>query len=281
MDPQRAARFPFVPQDTPPLAIERTEDVWLIRDNGDRILDAGGGAIVTNIGHGRADVARAAARLEADDEFLDAARGWARDTGAWILLGSIVVKSETPARADGKPMLANRSILLNADGETVARFDKIHMFDVELGEGEVYRESEAYAPGTDMVLADTPWGKLGMTVCYDLRFAHLYRKLAKAGADFLSIPSAFTQPTGRDHWEILLRARAIETGCFVFAPAQTGNHEGGRKTYGHSLAVDPWGRVLADGGEEIGIVTAEIDPDAVVVARRKMPSLSHDREFFV
>ncbi|MBT6086768.1 MAG: carbon-nitrogen hydrolase family protein [Rhodospirillaceae bacterium] len=247
--------------------------------------DAGADLIMTpetsNMMEPDRDVARAAARLEADDEFLDAARGWARDTGAWILLGSIVVKSETPARADGKPMLANRSILLNADGETVARFDKIHMFDVELGEGEVYRESEAYAPGTDMVLADTPWGKLGMTVCYDLRFAHLYRKLAKAGADFLSIPSAFTQPTGRDHWEILLRARAIETGCFVFAPAQTGNHEGGRKTYGHSLAVDPWGRVLADGGEEIGIVTAEIDPDAVVVARRKMPSLSRDREFFV
>jgi len=247
--------------------------------------DAGADLIMTpetsNMMEPDRDVARAAARLEADDEFLDAARGWARDTGAWILLGSIVVKSETPARADGKPMLANRSILLNADGETVARFDKIHMFDVELGEGEVYRESEAYAPGTDMVVADTPWGKLGMTVCYDLRFAHLYRKLAKAGADFLSIPSAFTQPTGRDHWEILLRARAIETGCFVFAPAQTGNHEGGRKTYGHSLAVDPWGRVLADGGEEIGIVTAEIDPDAVVVARRKMPSLSHDREFFV
>lgn len=247
--------------------------------------DAGADLIMTpetsNMMEPDRDVARAAARLEADDEFLDAARGWARDTGAWILLGSIVVKSETPVRADGKPMLANRSILLNADGETVARFDKIHMFDVELGEGEVYRESEAYAPGTDMVLADTPWGKLGMTVCYDLRFAHLYRKLAKAGADFLSIPSAFTQPTGRDHWEILLRARAIETGCFVFAPAQTGNHEGGRKTYGHSLAIDPWGRVLADGGEEIGIVTAEIDPDAVVVARRKMPSLSHDREFFV
>jgi len=225
------------------------------------------------------DQARAKACLEADDPFLDAARGWARDLGVWVLLGSIVVRSEGPARDDGTPMLANRSILLNAMGETVATFDKIHMFDVDLGNGEHYHESAAYAPGARMALAETPWGKLGMTVCYDLRFPHLYRALAHAGADFITIPSAFTRPTGRDHWHILMRARAIETGCFVFAPAQSGDHEGGRKTYGHSLIVDPWGLVLADGEEAVGFVTAGIDPAAIAAARKRMPSLEHDREF--
>ncbi|MDD9878541.1 MAG: carbon-nitrogen hydrolase family protein [Magnetovibrio sp.] len=224
-------------------------------------------------------LAREKARREADDPFLDAARSWARDTGAWILLGSIVVRSEGPARDDGAPMLANRSILLDAAGEAVARYDKIHMFDVDLGGGEVYRESKGYRPGRDMVLAETPWGKLGMTVCYDLRFPHLYRALAQSGADFLSIPSAFTRPTGRDHWHVLMRARAIETGCFVFAPAQSGDHEGGRKTYGHSLMVDPWGRVLSDGEEGVGVHLAEIDPGLIAEARTKMPSLTHDRDF--
>ena len=209
-----------------------------------------------------------------EDRALKSFQSLASELGVHLLIGSLAVKV-----ADNKA--ANRSFLLSPEGEITARYDKIHMFDVDLGNGQAYRESKNYQAGEKSILGDLPWGRLGMTVCYDLRFAHLYRKLAKAGADFLSIPSAFTQPTGRDHWEILLRARAIETGCFVFAPAQTGNHEGGRKTYGHSLAIDPWGRVLADGGEEIGIVTAEIDPDAVVVARRKMPSLSHDREFFV
>lgn len=225
--------------------------------------------------------ARAKAHTEADDPFLAAARGWARETGAWLLLGSIVVKSEGPARDDGEPMLANRSILLDAAGEIIARYDKIHMFDVDLGGGEVYRESKGYRAGAEMVVADTPWGKLGMTVCYDLRFPHLYRELAKAGADFLTIPSAFTRPTGRAHWHVLMRPRAIETGCFVFAPAQSGEHEGGRRTFGHSLIVDPWGEVLADGGDELGVVTAEIDPEAIVEARRKMPSLEHDRDIVI
>jgi len=223
--------------------------------------------------------ARAKATVEADDPFLAAARDWARDTGAWILLGSIVVKSDGPPRDDGEIYLANRSLLINATGEIAARYDKIHMFDVDLGGGEVYREAEAYRPGSDLVLADTPWGKLGITICYDLRFPRLYRELAQAGADFLSIPSAFTQPTGRAHWHVLMRARAIETGCFVFAPAQTGVHESGRKTYGHSLIVDPWGEVLADGEEALGPVTADIDVGKVAAARTKMPSLQHDRDF--
>ena len=145
----------------------------------------------------------------------------------------------------------------------VARYDKIHMFDIDLAGGESYRESNAFRPGGRTVLADTPWGVLGMTVCYDLRFPQLYRALAQAGADFLAMPSAFTVPTGKAHWHVLMRARAIENGCFVFAPAQWGEHAGGRRTYGHSLIVDPWGEVLADAGEGVGIVSARIDLEAI------------------
>jgi predicted amidohydrolase len=176
-------------------------------------------------------------------------------------------------------MLANRSFLIDPKGAVRARYDKIHMFDVDLGKGEVYRESKSYAAGTKAVTARLPWGRLGMTVCYDLRFPQLYRALAQEGADFLSVPSAFTRPSGSAHWHVLLRARAIETGCFVFAPAQCGVHEGGRKTYGHSLIVDPWGEVLADGGNEPGFITARIEPERVIEARRRIPSLDHDRRF--
>jgi predicted amidohydrolase len=197
----------------------------------------------------------------------------ARDTGAFLLLGSIVV------RVPGEERLANRSFLIDPDGDVVARYDKIHMFDVSLAGGETYRESNAFRPGEAAVLAALPWGMLGMTVCYDLRFPQLYRALAQAGAGFLSIPSAFTVPTGRAHWHVLMRARAIETGCFVFAPAQTGEHAEGRRTYGHSLIVAPWGEVLADGGEETGFITADIDPARIEEARRSVPSLSHDRPF--
>jgi predicted amidohydrolase len=151
------------------------------------------------------------------------------------------------------------------------------MFDVDLGDGEHYRESAVYTPGDEAVVADLPWGRLGMTVCYDLRFPYLYRALAHAGAQYVSVPSAFTRPTGRAHWHVLLRARAIENGCYVLAPAQCGEHAEGRKTYGHSLIVDPWGEVLADGGEDVGLVIAEIDPARVAEARRKVPSLTHDR----
>jgi predicted amidohydrolase len=175
--------------------------------------------------------------------------------------------------------LANRSLLIRPDGEIAGRYDKIHMFDVDLAGGERHRESSVFRPGERAVTAALPWGVLGMSVCYDLRFAYLYRALAHAGADFLSIPAAFTVPTGRAHWHVLLRARAVENGCFIFAPAQWGEHTGGRKSYGHSLIVDPWGEVLADGGEGEGIITANIDPGRITEARKMVPSLQHDRGF--
>jgi len=196
----------------------------------------------------------------------------ARDTGAWLLVGSLSIRA-----GDGK--VANRSMLIDATGEVAARYDKIHLFDVNLGNGEHYRESKTIEPGDRAVVVDTPWGRLGMSVCYDLRFPHLYRELAKRGADFLSIPAAFTRTTGRAHWHVLQRARAIETGCYVFAPAQCGVHAEGRETFGHSLIVDPWGTILADGGEDVGFVLAEVDPAEVAAARRKIPALEHDRSF--
>lgn len=217
--------------------------------------------------------------FEADDITLAAMRDLARETGAWILIGSLVVKHEGAADDAGRPKFANRSILIDDGGEVRARYDKIHMFDVDLDGGESYRESKAYEPGGHSTLADTPWAKLGMTICYDLRFPHLYRGLAQACAGAFAIPAAFTRPTGRAHWHVLMRARAIENAAFVIAPAQCGEHGGGRETYGHSLIVDPWGEVLADGGEEPGIVIAEIDMAKVDEARAKVPSLRHDRDY--
>jgi predicted amidohydrolase len=223
---------------------------------------------------------RAKARSEADHPVLEALRKVAQETGIWLLIGSLAVDvSSEPGIAATEHRLANRSYLIDPSGAIIARYDKIHMFDVDLAGGESYRESNAFRPGERTVLAETPWGVLGMTVCYDLRFPHLYRALAQAGADFLAIPSAFTVPTGRAHWHVLLRARAIENGCFVFAPAQWGEHAEGRRTYGHSLIVDPWGEVLADGGEGVGILSARIDPAAITKARRMVPSLQHDRPF--
>jgi predicted amidohydrolase len=216
------------------------------------------------------------ARREGDDMFLAGMRDLARETGAWILAGSLVID---PADNSGDERLANRSFLIDAGGGIVARYDKIHMFDIDLPGGESYRESNAYRPGGGTVVAETPWGKLGMTVCYDVRFPYLYRSLAQAGAEFLSVPSVFTVPTGTAHWHVLLRARAIENACFVFAPAAWGEHTGGRRSYGHSLIVDPWGKVLADGGEGVGIVTAQIDPAEIGKARGMVPSLRHDRPF--
>ncbi|BBK30782.1 putative amidohydrolase [Stella humosa] len=212
-------------------------------------------------------------RFEGDDPMLAAGRDLARETGVWLLLGSLAVKAE------GEERLANRSFLLSPAGEIVARYDKIHMFDVDLAGGESYRESNRFRPGEQAVVADLPWGRLGMTICYDMRFAYLYRALAHAGATMLSVPAAFTVPTGRAHWHTLLRARAIETGCYVFAPAQTGEHAEGRRTYGHSLIISPWGEVLADAEEAVGFVMAEIDPAKVVEARRMVPALGHDRPF--
>ena len=220
------------------------------------------------------------ARHEADDPFLAGMRDLARETGAWILIGSLVIDpAGEPGAEASEERLANRSFLIDAQGAIVARYDKIHMFDIDLPGGESYRESNAYRPGGRSVVAETPWGRLGMTVCYDLRFPHLYRALAQAGADFLAVPSVFTVPTGTAHWHVLLRARAVENGCFVFAPAQWGEHAGGRRSYGHSLIVDPWGEVLADRGEETGIITAQIDPARIAKARGMVPSLQHDRGF--
>jgi predicted amidohydrolase len=223
------------------------------------------------------------ARPEANDPFLAAMRELARELDAWLLLGSLVIDPAGEPGANGETggeeRLANRSFLIDAAGGIVARYDKIHMFDIDLPGGESYRESNAYRPGAATVVAETPWGRLGMSVCYDVRFPQLYRALAQAGADFLAVPSVFTVPTGRAHWHVLLRARAIENGCFVFAPAQWGEYTAGRKSYGHSLIVDPWGEVMADGGEETGIVTARIDPGRIAEVRRMVPSLSHDRAF--
>ncbi len=209
---------------------------------------------------------------EADHPALPLFAGLAQDHRAWILLGSLAITLEGGA-------IANRSYLLDPDGAIAARYDKIHLFDVDLAGGESYRESATIAPGTCATVADLPWGRVGLSICYDLRFAQLYRALAKAGADFLTVPAAFTKTTGQAHWHVLLRARAIETACFVFAPCQYGVHAGGRATYGHSLIVDPWGQVLADGGEERGVVVAEVDPAAVVRARAMIPALLHDRAF--
>jgi len=223
---------------------------------------------------------REKARDETNHPVLTALREVAQETGVWLLIGSLAIDlSREPSAAEGERRLANRSYLVDPSGAVVARYDKIHMFDVDLAGGESYRESNAFRPGDRTMLVETPWGVLGMTVCYDLRFPHLYRSLAQAGADFLAIPSAFTVPTGKAHWHVLMRARAIENGCFVFAPAQWGEHAEGRRTYGHSLIVDPWGEVLADGGEGVGIVSARIEVARVAEARRMVPSLSHDRPF--
>jgi len=208
----------------------------------------------------------------ADDEAVVAFGDLARNLKIHLLIGSLALQS-----GDGK--LVNRSILFLPDGSIGAWYDKIHMFDVDLGEGEFYRESANYNAGSRAVTAQLPWGTLGMSICYDVRFAPLYRKLAKAGAQFLSVPAAFTQPSGQAHWHVLLRARAIETGCYVFAPAQTGAHENGRKTFGHSLIISPWGEILAEAGENPEIIYADIDLQKVEEARRKIPALQHDRDF--
>ena len=213
------------------------------------------------------------ARPEDQHTMVASFRDLARETGAWLLLGSAVIRDKNAER------LSNRSFLISPQGEIAARYDKIHMFDVDLPTGERHRESQAYKPGDKAVVAELPWGRLGMTICYDLRFPHLYRALAKAGADFLAVPSAFTVPTGRAHWHVLLRARAIENGCFVFAPAQWGDHGGGRRTFGHALIVAPWGEILVEAEDRAGIIVAEIDPAKVAEARRAVPSLTHDRLF--
>lgn len=209
---------------------------------------------------------------EADHPALHAFADVVRETGVWLLVGSLSIK-----RDDDR--IANRSFLLNSQGEITARYDKIHLFDVQLANGETYRESDYVAPGGAAVLAPTPWGPLGMTICYDVRFPQIYRALAQAGAQYLAVPSAFTRSTGKAHWHTLLRARAIETGCYVIAPAQWGTHAEGRETFGHSLVIDPWGEIVADGEAGENLILAEIDPGKVKTARQRLPSLDHDRPF--
>ena len=265
-------------------ARDHEPNIQIVSDLVRRARDAGADFVLTPENTGLIEpigkLRREKARDEANHPVLAALREVARETGAWLLIGSLAVDiSREPGIAEGERRLANRSYLINSGGGIVAHYDKIHMFDVDLAGGESYRESNAFRPGERAVLAETPWGVLGMTVCYDLRFPQLYRALAHAGADFLAIPSSFTVPTGKAHWHVLMRARAIENGCFVFAPAQWGEHAERRRTYGHSLIVDPWGEVLADAGEGIGIVSAQIDPARIAEVRRMVPSLNHDRPF--
>ncbi|MGB6924705.1 MAG: carbon-nitrogen hydrolase family protein [Methyloceanibacter sp.] len=198
----------------------------------------------------------------------------AKELGIWLHVGSLAIKLPS-----GK--IANRSYLIGPDGETVASYDKLHLFDVDLAGGESYRESRNYDAGAKAVLADLPWGRIGLSICYDLRFPGLYRALASAGASFIAIPAAFTRQTGEAHWRVLLRARAIETGAFVLAAGQGGLHENGRSTYGHSMIVSPWGDVLAEAGEDPQILLADIDPTLSAEARAKVPSLKHGRDFEV
>jgi predicted amidohydrolase len=207
-----------------------------------------------------------------DDLSLKAYRELARELNIHLHIGSLALRA-SPDRA------VNRSFLIAPSGDILASYDKIHMFDIDLGNGESYRESANYQPGETAVISDLPWGRIGLTICYDVRFPALYRALAEAGASFLTVPSAFTRPTGEAHWHVLLRARAIENGCFVFAAAQGGLHENKRETFGHSLIVDPWGVVLAEAGTEPGFVMARIDPADVTKARGKVPSLQHGRRF--
>jgi predicted amidohydrolase len=209
---------------------------------------------------------------EESDPSLATFRELARSLSIYLHVGSLAVRA-TPDKA------ANRAFLIDPHGEIVARYDKIHMFDVDLANGESYRESRSYRPGETAVVHDLPWGRLGITICYDLRFPALFRALAEAGASFLAIPSAFTRQTGEAHWHVLNRSRAIENGCYVLAAAQGGKHENGRETFGHSLVVDPWGRIVAEGGTEPGVVMAEIDPAEVAAARSRVPSLQHGRRF--
>jgi len=214
------------------------------------------------------------AYVEADDPGLKRFQALARELGIWLHIGSLIIKV-----ADGK--LANRAFMISPEGDIRARYDKLHLFDVDLPNGESYRESRLYQAGKSAVTVETPFGTVGLTICYDLRFPHLYRTLAEEGVSIIMVPAAFTVKTGEAHWHTLLRARAIETGAFVLAAAQTGKHATGRSTYGHSLAVDPWGKILADGGAEPGVTLVDLDLAKVAETRLTMPNLKHKRPYGV
>lgn len=272
----RAALLQLTSGDSP------EENLTVIRDLVDQAAGQGAAFILTPEVSNCVSASRAhqqsALSSEETDPVLAELRRRASELQVWLLIGSLALRTDDPG---GR--FANRSFLIGPDGAVRARYDKIHMFDVDVSPEETFRESDGFRPGSRAVLADTPWGGLGMTICYDLRFPHLYRHLAQAGAVMISVPAAFSHVTGAAHWEPLLRARAIENGCFVLAPAQTGTHparEGrSRKTHGHSMVVAPWGEVLADGGTEPGIVMVDLDPAEVAQARKRVPSLRHDREF--
>lgn len=242
---------------------------------------AGGAKLIltpegTNILERSRDKRLAAVVRQDEDPCVNGLRDLAADLGVWLLIGSAIVKGDDPA----DQRAANRSILVGPDGEIVASYDKLHVFDVDLPTGERHRESESIRPGEQAVVAKTPWGGLGLTVCYDVRFAHLFRALAQAGADMISVPAAFTVPTGQAHWELMLRARAVETGAFVMAPAQGGAHADGRNTWGHSLVVAPWGEVIAKlDHDEPAVLNATLDLDQVARARMAIPQLLHERSF--
>ncbi|PZU01276.1 MAG: amidohydrolase [Brevundimonas sp.] len=230
----------------------------------------------TNVLEQRGERRDAAVIDEDQDVAVLGLRRLAAELDVWLLIGSAIVRSGRV----GEGRAANRSLLVDSSGAITARYDKLHVFDVDLPNGERYRESATVRPGDRAVAADTPWGRLGLTVCYDIRFPHLYRQLAKAGASMIAIPAAFTAPTGEAHWETLLRARAIETGAFVLAPAQGGLHEDGRRTWGRSTVVGPWGEIIAKADhDEPCIVTAKLDMEAVRRARAAVPALTHDRDF--
>jgi predicted amidohydrolase len=230
----------------------------------------------TNLLEQRRDRRAAAITDEEQDACVLGLRHLAAELGIWLLIGSAIVRSGHA----GDDRAANRSLLIDPNGGIVGRYDKLHVFDVDLPNGETYRESAAIRPGDTAVVADLPWGRLGLTVCYDIRFPHLFRQLARAGACMIAVPAAFTVPTGEAHWETLLRARAIETGAFVLAPAQGGTHEDGRKTWGRSTIVAPWGEVIAKlDHDEPGVLHAVLDLSAVDRARAAVPSLAHDRAF--
>lgn len=242
---------------------------------------AGADFIATPENTGSISIAKADIQgQEARQDFHPAVAAFASladELNTWLLIGSIGIDVEMP---EGEPAkYANRSFLFGPDGAIKATYDKIHMFDVDVSETESWRESETFEAGKKAVGANLPWGGLGMTICYDMRFAHLYRTLAKAGADFFTVPSAFTVPTGQAHWHVLLRARAIECGAYVLAPAQGGTHENGRQTYGHSLIVGPWGEIIAEAGTDPEIIYGTIDTSEVAKARARLPSLTHDRPF--
>jgi len=259
-----------------------SDNVALVRDAVQQAVAGGAGFILTPEATNCISASRShqnkVLSLEADDPVLAMLRNEAARAGVWILLGSIIVKTGDP---DGR--FANRSLLIAPTGDITARYDKIHLFDVQVSETETYRESAAIRPGDRAVVVQTPFATLGMTICYDLRFPALYRGLAQAGAQVLCVPAAFSPVTGKAHWETLLRARAIETGCYVLAPAQVGNHATTtgrpRATWGHSLMIAPWGEVLADAGTEPGVIYADLDMAKVNDARHRVPSLTHDRAY--